>query len=205
MKNTQLKNKLATVILGRSGSGKGTQAKFIVQRLKKYGVRHLETGELLRSIVKTDNLTTQIIRQVMKTGGLVPGWVAAFAWLRELIVYGHANKHLVFDGAPRRIWEAELLDEVMRWHGRSMPYCLYIDVGAREATRRLLARGRSDDTPSAVRNRMKFFQDHVLTVLKYYKRQGRLIHINGEQSVKAIWREIDRTLARKLGRRWPRR
>ena len=200
-----LKNKLTLVILGRSGSGKGTQADFIIQRLKKDGVCHLETGRFLRKLIKKSNPTTNILRNDMLCGKLAPSWLAAHLWLKQLIEGGYANKHLVFDGAPRRIWEAELIDEVMLWHKRSSPVCIFIDVTVKEGTRRLLLRGRKDDKPAAIKNRMKFFDKNVLPVLRFYKKEGRLIHINGNPSADIVWREIDKKLAENFDRRWPRK
>ena len=204
MKNKSLKNKITLVLLGRSGCGKGTQAKFIARRLRKEGVRHLETGRFLRSFIKKNNVTAKVGRELMGQGKLFPSWLAAYTWLKELIERGHANKHLVYDGAPRRIWEAELIDEVMRWHGRSLPICIYIDVSPEVATKRLLGRGRKDDTYSKIRNRLKFFSKDVLPTINYYKKMGRLIHVDGRPTPDVIWHLLDRALSSTLGKRWPR-
>lgn len=203
MDKKSLKNKLTLVVLGRSGSGKGVQAKFIVKRLTRESVRHFETGEFLRKLLKRRNPTTLLGRKVISGGGLFPAWFAAYTWLRELIEHGHADKHLVFDGAARRMWEAELLDQVMRWHDRPLPLCIYVDVSVEEATKRLLKRKRSDDTPRAIRNRMAFFKENVMPVLHYYRKRGRLLHINGEQTVEAVWQGIDKRLTTRLGSFWP--
>ncbi len=200
-----LRNKLTLVVLGRSGSGKGTQADFIVRRLQKEGVRHFETGRFLRELMKKKNLTTEIGRGVMSAGRLFPAWFAAYTWLREIIEKGHADKHLIYDGAPRLRWEAELIDAVMRWHNRPLSICLFIDIGEREATKRLLRRGRRDDDRAAIRNRLKFFIKYVSKSIRYYKEHGRLISINGEQSPENVWREIDSKLKKRLGKRWPSR
>lgn len=204
MGKIQLKNKLTLVVLGRSGSGKGTQAEFIIKRLNRAGAAHLETGRFLRQLILKSNPTINILRIDMLRGKLAPSWLAAFLWLKQLIEKGHADKHLVFDGAPRRIWEAELIDEVMLWHKRALPICIYIDVGYKEGMRRLLLRGRRDDKPVAIKNRMKFFDENVLEVINYYKKNGRMLHINGNPSREAVWKELDMALARKFGKRWVR-
>lgn len=201
----QLRNKLTLVVLGRSGSGKGTQAGFILKVLKKGGVRHLETGRFLRSLIKQDTPTASIGRKLMAKGQLVPSWIAAFTWMKELIEKGHINKHLVYDGAPRRIWEAELIDDVMRWHGRPLPIGVYIDLSTREATKRLLRRGRKDDTPGRIQNRMRFFQKDVLPTIEYYQKQKRLIVIDGRPPPQEVWRGVLGALVKRLGRRWAKR
>ena len=202
MKN-DVSNKLTLILLGRSGCGKGTQAEFILHRLgsSAYG---LSTGKLIRSLIASyDNPTIRIAREMMERGELHPSWIAVYAWLKEMIEKGLAEKHMLFDGAPRRLWEAKFLDEVMEWHTRPLPICIYVKISAAEATRRLLARGRADDTPDAIKNRMAYFPRDVLPVIRYYKRAGRLIEVDGERPPEEVWRQIDAALAKRLKNKWP--
>ncbi|MEK7541618.1 MAG: nucleoside monophosphate kinase [Patescibacteria group bacterium] len=200
-----LKGKLTIVVLGRSGSGKGTQAKFILQRLRRAGVFHLETGKFLRDLMARKNVTTELARRhLMERGDLFPWWFPIFLWMREIIAHGRADKHLVGDGTPRRLSEARLIDEMMLWHGRPEAFCVYVDVSRQEARQRLLARGRADDTPQAIENRLNYFPRDVVPVLRYYRRHGRLIRVNGRQATERVARDIDVALARYLGKQWPR-
>ncbi len=192
-------------MLGRSGSGKGTQARFIVKRLERAGGIHVSTGELLRSFMHRTGPAAEIARRVMRQGGLHPSWLAAYLWLGVIIDEGGGTRHLVFDGACRRLFEAKLLDEVMRWHGRPLPFCIYIDISRREAMRRLLSRGRSDDTIAAIGRRLDYFSKEVVPVLRYYQKSGRMISVDGEQPPERVFAEIDRALRKKIGKRWPRR
>jgi adenylate kinase len=198
-----MKKKLCIVIIGRSGCGKGTQARFIAQRLKPYGLYYFETGNFLRRAVKRRNLTTLRVKKILEQGDLVPGWAAAFFWLKAFIEQGAAEKHSVFDGSPRRLWDAQLIDEVMAWHERELSICLYIDVSAREAARRLILRGRKDDTPAAIQGRMRYFLRFVLPVVRYYGNSGRLIRIDGSHSPREVWTVLDKALKSKLGKQWP--
>ncbi|TSD04191.1 MAG: adenylate kinase [Parcubacteria group bacterium Greene0714_36] len=200
-----LKDKLTIVVLGRSGSGKGTQAKFILARLRRAGVFHLETGRFLRDLMERKNVTTELAEaRLMKRGDLFPWWFPIFLWMREIIAHGHADGHLIGDGTPRRLSEAHLIDEMMVWHGRPQALCVYVDVSRREARRRLLARKRGDDTPDAIENRLDYFPRDVVPVLRYYRRHGRLVRVNGVQTPARVAQDIDVALAKHLGRRWPR-
>lgn len=202
-----LKNKLTIVVLGRSGSGKGTQAALIVKRLggKKKVVR-LETGRFFREFAKNyKNPTAEFAEELLKKGKLFPGWFPAFVWLKELIERGSAAKHWVMDGAPRRVWEAELVDEVMIDHKRPLSICIYVDTDMKEAIKRLLLRGRSDDNIKAIRNRMKFFNGEVLKVIDYYQKRGRLIRVNGNLSPEDVWQEIAKNLKKKIKNQWSER
>lgn len=199
-----LKTRMTFVVLGRSGSGKGTQAHFILERLRDEGVFHVETGRFLRDLLVRKNVTTELARtRVMERGELFPWWFPIFLWMRELLEHGHGDTHLVGDGTPRRLAEAKLIDEIMAWHGRPLPTCVYIDVSEQEAIRRLLARGRPDDNMAAIKNRMAYFPTDVVPVLNYYKAHGRYVHVNGEQPPEDVFRELDGMLKKKLGAQWP--
>ncbi len=200
-----LKEKLTLILLGRSGCGKGAQAGRILARWGAQG-HGFSTGGLIRALIaRYDNPTVRIARDVMERGALHPSWIAVFAWLKEMIEKGLAEKDLLFDGAPRRLWEARFLDEVMAWHKRPLPLCIYVKVSAAEATRRLLERGRADDTPAAIKNRMAYFPRHVLPVISYYKRRRRLIQVDGELPPDQVWRQIDAALGKRLKNQWPSR
>ena len=200
-----LKNKLTLVVIGRSGCGKGTQAKFMLERLRPHGVFHMETGRFLREILEKKNITTELARKrIMERGELFPWWFPMFLWSREIIEHGEANQHIVGDGTPRRIFEAKFLDDVMAWHDRSLPIAVYIDIREKIAAQRLMGRGRADDNIAAIRNRMKFFPKDVLPVIRYYRKKDRLIRVDGTADPETIWRDIDKALAKKLGRQWPR-
>ncbi len=203
MPNKSLKNKLTIVLVGRSGSGKGTQARLLLERLKKHSVAHLETGKFMRSFMKHQNLTAVIVRRAMAAGKILPSWLAAYTWLKELIEKGKADKHLVYDGAPRKVWEAELIDEVMRWHGRTPALCIYIEISKKEAMRRLLLRGRKDDRIHAIKSRLNFFESHVRNVIRYYKAAGRIIVVDGERPIEDIFTDINKKLRKRLGKFWP--
>lgn len=198
-----LKNKITISLLGRSGCGKGTQAEFIMRRLGKSGY-NMSMGRALRSLLRLHNPTTDQTVAILRAGKLYPSWFVQFVWLKQLIEGGHAAEHLLFDGAPRMLQEAQLLDEVIKWHGRPLPVCLYLEVSRYEATRRLRARGRTDDTPRAIRNRMNFFDRKVMNVIRYFQNKKRLIRINGEQKPERIAVDIDRALAHRFGVLWPR-
>jgi adenylate kinase len=205
VKKKSLKNKLTIVVLGRTGCGKGTQTKFIVRRIKKLGVRHIVTGDLMRELMKQKGITARRTREVMQEGNRHPSWLAAVLWIKELIEYGGLDKHIVFDGALRGVWEAELADDFMEWHGRSLPIGIYLDISNSEATKRLLKRGRGDDNKKIIRNRLAYFPKLALPVVSYFRKHGRLIYINGEQSVENVWRDIDQALAKRFGKKWPKK
>lgn len=197
-----LRSKFTLCLIGRSGSGKGVQAQLLLRGPKRR-IHHMETGRFLRTLIlKKKNPTSRIAGAYMKRGSLLPSWLAAYTWLKELVEYGHADKHLLYDGAPRRVWEARLIDEVLAWHGRPKALCIYIDVSEKVAMERLFGRGRRDDNTRAIKNRMNFFFKDVLPTIRYYQGERRLIRIDGDQSPREVSRSIERALSKRLGRNW---
>jgi adenylate kinase len=198
-----MKEKLTISILGRSGAGKGTQARLIAERLRPYGVRHIETGHVLRSLLEKENATTLRARDVMKKGGIFPSWFAAYVWLHEFIDKGAGESHLVFDGSPRVLWDAELINDVLAWHERNPMLCIFLDIPEEEAMRRLLLRARTDDTETAIRGRLKFFIDDVARVIEYYQKSNRLLTVDGTKTPEEVFAAVDSALKDRLGSLWP--
>jgi len=201
--------KLTLIFVGRSGCGKGTQAKYALARLKKFGVIHLETGLFLRELVdRYHNPTTALAKTIMHKGGFVPPWFPMFPVLKLMMEKGIIANHWIVDGSPRRMWEAELIDNIMLAHKRIVPLAVHIELNSQEATKRLLLRakteGRFDDTKKAIRNRMKSFSKHTVPILKFYQKTNRLISVNGNQSPEKVWKEINMALGKRFKKYWPR-
>lgn len=190
------------VVLGRSGCGKGTQARFLLMRLKKKGVHHIETGRFIREMIQEKNISAVVTRRRYDRGELMPAWIPIYLWTNELVEKEFAGDHLIFDGAPRRIIEAKLLDEFMAWHGRSLPFCIWVDIPRREAARRLLARGRADDTSAVIKNRLDYFSRDVMPVIRYFAKRRRIIRVDGAPAPEIVAKEIDAGLKKKLGKAW---
>jgi adenylate kinase len=187
-----MKQPLTISLLGRSGSGKGEQAKRLRRKLKNE--LYIYTGERLRALAKEPTLAGKMVKSILKEGNLTPGWLASYTWMHTLIRELDRATPLLFDGTPRQKSEAELLDKVLEWFGRNDAKVIYIDVSEKEATRRLLGRGRGDDHARAIRHRLQFFTKNVAPALEYYKKKKQLIRINGEQSIDGVFRDICKAL-----------
>ncbi len=180
------------VFLGLSGSGKGTQAAHLLRVLPRS--MNISTGAAFRRMAGRRNLTGRYIRNILRRGALVPYWAPIYVWLDAFFRRMAGDEHVVFDGAPRRVEEAQVMDDFMRDVGRPLPVAIYLRLPETRARKRLLGRGRADDRSSAIAGRFRFFREHVLSVIGYYRRRGRLITINGDQPIPAVWRDIKRAL-----------
>ena len=181
------------IFLGISGSGKDTQADFLVAALGKRGLE-ISTGDGLREMAKRPNSVGLFVKDTMERGGLMPAWGPMYVWLKKFTETLNGNEHVVFTGAPRRIEEAEIMDGFMTDIGRPLPVAIHLELDPKIARKRLLGRGRSDDNRKAILGRLSFFKKHVLKVVHYYERKSRLIKIDGRQTPDAVWRDIRKAL-----------
>ena len=174
--------------LGISGSGKGTQAERLLKVLPRSV--NISTGGAFRRIATRSNRVGRFTRGVLIRGGLMPYWAPAYVWLNAFVERLKGDESIIFDGAPRWVAEAEMIDDFMHDIGRHLPVAIYLKLSARAARERLLARGRGDDNARAIAGRFAFFRRNVRPVIAYYRRHRRLMVINGEQSPAEVWRDI---------------
>ena len=101
---------------------------------------------------------------------------------------------ILFDGFPRNVAQAEILDKLMTKHGRSLTCMVSLDVPREELIRRMLERakisGRSDDNEETIKNRLKEYENKTLPVVAFYEKQGKHIKINGFGKVEDISADI---------------
>ena len=188
----KLQKPFTLTILGRSGCGKGTQANFLLPKLKP--VLFLQTGKLLRELAEKNSIVASKTKEVLKEGYLVPTWLAGHMWSDVIIRSLKEKENIFLDGAPQEKKDAIFLDEVLKWLKRPLAVAIYLKISEKEAVKRLSMRGRMDDRPRAVSHRMEFFKKSVRPVINYYKKNKRLIEIDGTGDVKKIFKDIVKVL-----------
>ena len=186
------RKQLVLLLIGPSGSGKGTQARFLRRALG--GAHYCQTGDILRRFIKRDSEAARRAKAIMKRGGLIPGYLAAYVWKGVILKNAKARDSIIFDGSPRSLREAEEMDEVLKFIDFPLPIAMYLTLTAEEVHRRLFKRGRYDDTKKAITSRLRFFRRDVMPVVAYYKKHKRLITINGNQRVSDVWADIKKAI-----------
>ena len=192
-----MNSKLKTFIfIGRSGSGKGTQAKLLIDVLKKEDpdtpIFYQETGEVFRDFIKGDSYTQELSRDIMNKGGLQPPFLAVLMWGNAFVEKLTGKEHLFIDGTPRYLEEAILLDSALSFYERSAQV-IYVDISKEEATNRLLQRGREDDKECKdIEERMRWFDESVQKTIEYYEKNKKhnFLHIKGEQEIETVHKKI---------------
>ena len=161
-------------ILGPPGSGKSTQAGRISRIC---GLVHIYAGELLRREAETGSPLAGRIRSHLDLGLLIPSDIVLYLIESEL---GRARGGYILDGFPRTMEQALELEFVLRGRREKLDAVLSLLIGGGEILRRLLARGRPDDTPEIIERRIQEFHAETDPVLEFYEREGILVEVSGE-------------------------
>ena len=191
-----MKEPLVFLLMGRSGCGKGTQAKLLINYLRdnNFGeTLYIYTGEKLRNFTeKEETLAARLAKRKMKAGGLLPSFLAVWLWSGALIEGVNENNNVIMDGSPRTLLEAMMTDDAMEFYGRSNVVPIFLETSEEWSTQRLLGRGRSDDSLKSIKERQAYFEKDVAPVIDYYdgRSKHKLARINGKQSVEAVHKEI---------------
>src|SRR3989344_5868940 len=184
------------IFIGRSGCGKGTQAALLIEELKKRDaerpVLYMESGERFRALLKETNFTSELARGVSDRGELQPAFLAIHVWSHIFIEGLTGKEHLVIDGTPRKLSEARILADALRFYGRPQPQIIYINVSRGWSQARLAGRGRADDATANVAGRLNWFDSDVAPAIEYFRDEAdmRVLDINGEQSIEQVQAEI---------------
>jgi adenylate kinase len=185
------------ILFGPPGSGKGTQSERLIA---KYGLKHLSTGDLLRSEIAGASPLGMAAKSFMDKGQLVPDEVVIEMINAALDNNPQANGFL-FDGFPRTTAQAEALDRLLSQKGTEIAVVLALQVSQEELVRRLLNRGitsgRSDDVnEDIIRARIQEYERKTTAVADHYKKYGKVKHVKGEGNVDDIFdllcKEIDK-------------
>lgn len=174
---------LNIVIFGGPGSGKGTQSDVIT---KTYQLKHLSTGDLLRSEMANGTELGQLAKSYIDAGNLVPDEMILRILAKALDEMGDA-KGVIFDGFPRNVSQAEALDQMLQARGESVSILLDLVVPDDILVERMLFRsqtsGRADDNPETIKNRVNVYHQVTAPVVDYYKQKGVYAHIDGTQNI----------------------
>ena len=190
---------LNLILFGPPGSGKGTQSEKLIV---KYGLKHLSTGDLLRSEIAQQSQLGMEAKNFMDKGQLVPDEVV-IGMISSAIENNPTVKGFLFDGFPRTSAQAAALDQLMELKNTSIKMMLAMEVGEKELMSRLLKRGetsgRSDDTnEEVVKARIIEYHNKTAAVADYYKQFNKVVTIKGEGTVEDIFNALCNEIDQKV-------
>jgi adenylate kinase len=189
-------NMFNLILFGPPGSGKGTQSEKLIA---KYGLKHLSTGDLLRSEIANQTPLGVEAKKIMDKGQLVPDEVV-IGMISSALDSNPQAKGFLFDGFPRTPAQAEALDKLLELKKTGIAVMLALNVSEEELARRLMKRGetsgRSDDTnETVIRARITEYHNKTAIVAEYYKKFDKVVNVKGEGTVGdifgALCKEID--------------
>jgi len=205
------------VLFGPPGSGKGTQAHFIVE---KYRIPQISTGDMLRSAVKAKSALGVMAKSVMDSGALVPDEIV-LGLVKERVTQKDCVTGFILDGFPRTISQADSLLALLGEMGKKIDYVISLDVDRQELINRLSGRRtcsscgkgfnviydkpkrdgicdscgadliqRDDDTESTVIKRLKVYEDQTAALKIYFNDLGLLHSVLGSGPISEIQLQI---------------
>ena len=179
------------VIFGAPGSGKGTQSELII---KKYGLNHISTGDVLRAEIKNGTELGKTAKSYIDKGQLIPDDLMVSILASVYDSFGKDHKGVIFDGFPRTIAQAEALKQMLDKRGHKIAAMIELDVPEDELMTRLIKRGkesgRSDDNAETIKKRLDVYHNQTSPLIEWYKNEGVHNHINGLGELDRIFADI---------------
>ena len=173
----------AIVVLGRQGSGKGTQCGLLQQRCD--GVVHVSTGDMLRDAAASGTPLGRRAEAIMATGDLVPDDVMCDVVAERLAPILESGATVLLDGFPRTPAQAEALAGMTAPDGLLGAVVLEVDVA--EVSERMLARGRGDDTAAGIARRLELYESQTAPLVDWFAERGLLRRVDGDGTPEEVF------------------
>ncbi len=183
---------LNIILSGAPGSGKGTQSDLLV---KKYGLQHLSTGDVLRAEIATGSALGHQIDALISKGNLVPDDMMYGVIENYIASLPKDCKGTIFDGYPRTVAQAAALTHLLKKYNMD---AIMIDLLVDEQLliQRLIDRGkvsgRADDNLNTIRHRIAVYHNQTEPIAHYYLHKGNYFAVNGNQTMADVFLQIMR-------------
>ena len=179
------------ILFGPPGSGKGTQAAYLVD---KYQLLHISTGDLFRYEMGNNTRLGMEAKRYIEKGELVPDEVT-IGMLRNKVEMHPEAAGFIFDGFPRTVAQAEALDALLAESDQEVNALLALEVDDEEIVQRILNRGKTsgrddDNDETIIRNRIDVYKRETTPVFVYYDERGKSQKVDGLGTIKEIFERL---------------
>jgi adenylate kinase len=178
------------IFLGAPGAGKGTQAKVLASLCQ---IPHVSTGDILRSAVAEQTPLGVKAQQFMDRGDLVPDQLV-IELIRERLSQSDAQSGWILDGFPRNVAQATFLEALLVEISQICDRAVNFDVPDEVLMKRLLGRGRKDDTEEVIRHRLQVYHDQTAPLIDFYQSHQKLATVNGNLTEEEVTAELKNLL-----------
>ena len=191
-----------TIILtGAQGSGKGTQASLLEEHLRNQhpddAVFYYESGAHFRGLFEGETYTNRLVKESVNRGEIQPDFLATNLLANFLKEKMSGTEHLIIEGFPRTLDQAKVFTEMLGFYKREGVLVIDLELDMEEAVKRLLERGRKDDTEEGIRKRLGWYEEKVAPVVDYFKQNDfyTVVSVDGNQSIEDVQSAIINTLS----------
>ena len=179
------------ILFGPPGAGKGTQARYLVKKLKGF---QISTGDMLRDEIKKDSEIGKKIIQDMNHGKFVSDEIVN-KLIKNVVFDSEKKGKLIFDGYPRSLSQAKNLDLLLNSSDQKINYIFFLNVDKdtiiKRIEKRKILEKRSDDDLKTILRRHDTFMETTKPVLDFYSKNVNFHEINGACEIEAITAKID--------------
>ncbi|MBP9711005.1 MAG: nucleoside monophosphate kinase [Candidatus Pacebacteria bacterium] len=191
-------DKQTLIFLGTQGSGKGTQIglakEWLVAHDATTPIVHFEMGKNLRELSTRQDYTGKLANEILLGGNLIPYAISSAVFAQYLMNNMHTgDEHIFIDGFPRTADQVPTLDSAMDYYGRKQVTVVVLNISDEEAVKRLLPRGRADDTEEGIRKRLSWSREQTMPNIKWFKEHPeryKVVEVFGERPIEEVQADI---------------
>jgi len=177
-------------LVGKTGSGKGTQAELLANKL---GYTSFSTGDQFRKLRLREDALGDKVREIYDQGHLFPGWFASYLF-EDALFSLEGDAGIVFEGMGRSVEESQMFEEVTSWLGRGYTI-IELQISDQTAKERMRKRKRDDmDSEEYLDARLIEYKEKTAPAIEYFRSIGKLLEVDGEPSVEEVFKNISKAL-----------
>lgn len=184
------------IFIGPQGSGKGTQITKLIEHLKKHdpahGVVEIQTGKGFRDLAVGGSYTALRVKNLLDHGKMIPDFLTQSVVVGQLIDNLTDTSHIIMDGFPRNKAQAQFVDDLLAFYLREDLHIVYLDTPEDVVRKRMLERGRDDDTEASIDERLRLYREVTEPLIAHYKNHphANMVVVDGAGTIDAVHEAI---------------